>query len=155
MIPRIVISEQQYLAEFRQYAFGLCMKWLGISPELVDPAEMLDKIAETTKTNYRALYLTYLLPLADERYRRAADGDTLRGIHKILWNMKLNGLPYNDFMLLRFCEIILRNANIDSLKSAPLPEDYKDLQKLIWTFVQQFRRKAEALHPTVTVDELV
>ncbi|OXS57543.1 hypothetical protein B1A99_15900 [Cohnella sp. CIP 111063] len=149
MIPRIVIPEEQYLAEFRQYVFGLSLKWLGISPELVDPAEMWDRISETKKTNYRAFYLTYLLPLADGRYRRAAAGDTLMGIHKILWNMKLNGLPYNDFMLLRFCEIILRNADLDSLGSAPLPEDYKDLQKLIWTFVQQFRKKAAALHPIV------
>lgn len=51
--------------------------------------------------------------------------------------------------LLRFCQIILRTADIDSLKSAPLPEDYKDLQKQIWTFVQQFRKKAAALYPTV------
>ncbi|MFC5469043.1 hypothetical protein ACFPPD_09935 [Cohnella suwonensis] len=55
--------------------------------------------------------------------------------------MRLNGVPYNDFMLNRFCDIILRSENKPSLFAQPLPEDYKDLQKLVWTFVQAFRNK--------------
>jgi hypothetical protein len=64
--------------------------------------------------------------------------------------MRRNGLPYNDFLLLRLCAILLKDADRAlemELAAAPLPEDYKDLQKLLWTFAQSFRKKLRERYP--------
>lgn len=142
MIPPAVIPEEDYLSAFRKYVFGLSLKWLGLRAESEQAEAVLDKIAEVARVNHRATYLNYLLPLADSRYKEHIPAAFPSAMHKVLYNMRLNGVPYNDFMLERFCDILLVAADKKGLFAAPLPEDYKDLQKLVWTFVQAFRKEA-------------
>jgi hypothetical protein len=142
MIPQAVIPEEEYLTAFRKYVFALSRKWLGLAVESVETAVVLEKIKEVSSENYRATYLAYLLPIVDSRFVKSVTPDTRKSMYKVLYSMSLNGMPYNDFMLNRFCEILLQAADKKGLFAMPLPEDYKDLQKLIWTFVQGFKKEA-------------
>lgn len=141
MIPKAVIPEEDYRAAFLEYVNGLALKWLGGGIESLDVASVADRIEEVSRENYRATYLKFLLPLANIAYRKVM-ADNAVSMQKVLYNMRLNGIPYNDFMLHRFCDICLQSADREGLFSTPLPEDYKDLQKLVWTFVQAFRKRA-------------
>ncbi|WP_156926598.1 hypothetical protein [Cohnella panacarvi] len=96
------------------------------------------------KVNHRATYLRYLLPLAHPRYALTMPDKPLTSMQRVLYGIYLNGMPYNDFMLRRFCEIMLRNTDKARLFAEPLPEDYKDLQKLTWTFINSFKKSANA-----------
>ncbi|CAM4298580.1 hypothetical protein L1N85_19285 [Paenibacillus alkaliterrae] len=147
MIPKTKIPEEIYKAAFRQYVYGLAEKWLESGVELSHPDEVLDKIAVASQENHRASYLKYLLPLADSTYSAAVPSETVALMHKVLFSLRLNDAAYNDFMLDRFCDILLKDVDKRGLFSMPLPEDYKDLQKLLWTFVQTFRRKLAAQYP--------
>ncbi|WP_373229816.1 hypothetical protein [Cohnella sp.] len=60
--------------------------------------------------------------------------------------MRINDLAYNDFMMDRFCDILLKDTDKRGMFAMPLPEDYKDLQKLVWSFVQTFRKKVASEH---------
>ncbi len=142
MIPQVVIPEEEYLTAFRKYVFGLARKWLGLAVESAETGLVLDKIKEVTCENYRATYMVYLLPIVDSRFVKSVPPETLISMYKVLYSMRLNGVPYNDFMLDRFCEILLQATDKKGLFAMPLPEDYKDLQKLIWTFVQGFKKEA-------------
>ncbi|MCD9025846.1 hypothetical protein [Cohnella silvisoli] len=142
MIPKTVIPEKEYENAFRQYVLGLAGKWLGLDTDLSQTSLVLQKIEEVSKENYRANYLNYLLPLVDSKYSEVVSSGTIVSMHKVLYSLRMNDLAYNDFMLNRFCDILLKDVDRKGLFATPLPEDYKDLQKLLWNFVQTFRKKA-------------
>ena len=142
MVPQSIIPEQEYVEAFQSYVYRLACKWTGMKAETERAAIVYDKINRVAETNYRATYLKYLLPLVDAGYAAITPVEISRAMHKVLYNLRLNDVPYNDFMLDRFCGIMLRTADLRGLFAARLPEDYKDLQKLLWTFIQCFRTDA-------------
>jgi hypothetical protein len=146
MIPKTVIPEEVYKTAFRQYVVGLAKKWLGPDIDLSNTDFVLYTIEKVSKENHRALYLKYLLPFVDTSFSQVISSGTIVSMHKVLYSLRMNDLAYNDFMLDRFCDILLSDVDKKGLFSMPLPEDYKDLQKLIWTFVQTFRKKQAAEH---------
>ncbi|MFD0670600.1 hypothetical protein [Cohnella sp. GCM10027633] len=91
-------------------------------------------------SNHRASYLLYLLPFAKTSFVDPPWQSPAQSMRRVLLSIRLNGLPYNDFMLNRFCDILLGQTDKKKLFAEPLPEDYKDLQKLVWTFIVTFRK---------------
>lgn len=140
MIPETVVPKDVYRDAFKQYVFDLVMKWLGLRAELSSPSLVLDKIEEISGENHRAVYLKYLLPLAEPDYFGLVPTDIIVQMHKVLHSLRMNDLAYNDFMVNRFCDILLESVDRKGLLHTPLPEGYKDLQKLVWMFVQAFRK---------------
>lgn len=140
MIPETVIPEDVYRDAFKQYVLDLAAKWLGLRAELSSPALILGKIEDVSGENHRAVYLKYLLPLAEPDYSDLVPTDIIVQMRKVLHSLRMNGLAYNDFMVNRFCDIFFESVDRKGLLYTPLPEGYKDLQKLVWMFVQAFRR---------------
>jgi len=146
-LPVKIVPETEYKQAFRKYVFGLAEKWLDEKLEAEKPDAVLTRIRKASHRNHRLTYLPYLLPFADVRYEGAVPEETVAAMRAALFGMRMNGLPYNDFMLDRFCDILLEGADPADFPGTPLPEDYKDLQKLIWTFVQSFRRDVNLRYP--------
>ncbi|MBB6731830.1 hypothetical protein [Cohnella zeiphila] len=141
MRPQTIIPETEYVAAFTLYVRNLAEKWLGSSLEWENPPSILSAIEREAPSNHRVTYLKYLLPLVDPSYAGSLPSGFRLSMRKVLYNMRRNGLPYNDYLLLRLCDILLKDADLAELVTSPLPEDYKDLQKLLWTFAQAFRKK--------------
>lgn len=142
MEPRIVIPEEEYKEAFRHYVFGLAEKWLELDAAAEDAGVVAERIGEASRSNYRVTYLPYMLAISDAAgYAGLLPPKAARAMHKVLYNLRLNDVPYNDYMLKRFCGIMLKDVDERGLYAESLPEDYKDLQKLVWTFIQRFRRQ--------------
>lgn len=137
--------ESEYLGEFSDYITNLFSKWLGVhGAKGAQTRDLLEGIENRAKENYRITYLKLLLPYLSEThlfYYKANEREALLASNKIVHSMLVNDIRYNDNNLNRLAEILLALSAMDTpLLQYPLHADYADVQKLIWTFIVQFKK---------------
>ena len=139
-------ENSEYTFEFSKYIEMLFLKWLQLSAtKNMDTAFLITLIASQTKENYRISYLKFLLPYLSEKHLqffKSNESETLYTSAKIIHSMLINEVHYNDNNVNRLAEILLELTEIPNslLIRYPLHDDFIDIQKLIWTFIVQFKK---------------
>jgi hypothetical protein len=136
----------EYLNELADYISDLFVKWLGIhEAKEQETTLLLAAIQSNLENNYRLTYLKLLLPFLSEHhllYYKANELEALNCIRKIIHSMLINDIRYNDHNVNRLTESMLVYVGEDTpLLGYPLHSDFMDIQKLLWTFVVQFKKK--------------
>jgi hypothetical protein len=136
----------EYLNELTVYLVGLFSKWLDIT-EIKEQktAVVLEVVQKYARTNYRITYLKLLLPFISENhliYYKTHQLTELTAIRKIVHSMLINDIRYNDHNVNRLAESMLNYIGEGSPSlSDSLHSDFMDVQKLLWTFIVQFKKK--------------
>jgi hypothetical protein len=136
----------EYLNELAQYIDDLFNKWLGITRiNAFKTVDLLETIQSKIQSNYRVSYLKLLLSFVSENhllYYKMNEAAELADIRKIVHSMLINDIRYNDYNVNHLAESMLDYVGEGHpLLSNPLHNDFMDVQKLLWTFIVQFKKK--------------
>jgi hypothetical protein len=146
MVAIKTYEASEYLNEWTDYLAELFVKWLGITEIKEQETKLiLEAIENNIQANYRVSYIKLLLPYASKKhllYFKANEAVSLAAAQKIIHSMLINDIRYNDYNLNRLLETMLTFVGEERPSlSDPLHPDFMDIQKLLWTFIVQFKKK--------------